>query len=76
MSILPCSHHLQALEEGLKEQRSRTESLEKKLLRQISGSMDASDPLKGRCSTVSENTLASYKWVLSSHLTYKPNDNK
>merc|ERR1711902_182330 len=41
----------------------RTESLEKKLLRQLSGSLDESsrDSHKGRSMTVCENTMASYK---------------
>merc|ERR550517_2306331 len=47
----------QALQEGLKEQSARTESLEKKLLRQLSGT----ELVKSRCATVSETTLENYK---------------
>jgi len=53
----------QAKQDGLKAQLARTESLEKKLLRQLSGSLDESsrDSHKGRSMTVCENTMASYK---------------
>jgi len=53
----------QALQEGLKEQSARTESLEKKLLRQLSGGFERSgtESVKSRCATVSETTLENYQ---------------
>jgi len=51
----------QALQEGLKVQSARTDSLEKKLLRQLTDGFERSVSVKSRCATVSATTLENYK---------------